>query len=195
MPRRTVAILLLALTLAACTQSDRPRTDVEALFAQTPWKTEKDGTETREIALGGGVVVDQEKHGEKVETVEMDKSGHGAVLCARLIYGSSLEWLELCDPSDDIWRRDLVGALQRIDDFIVANSLTPVTKQELDAEIDNRVNRIRNERPSWTTAQIDKVCGGASLFKSIKKEGREKFLAYINDLLSVPRPPVLNPCL
>jgi hypothetical protein len=186
--------LLLALILTACTPGTRLRPDFEALAEQTPWRMES-GIERREIVLGGGVVAYQKRNGEKVETLEMDESGHGAVLCAREIYRSSLENLELCFPDEDDWRKDFTTALDRIDKFIVENDPAPVAQRDLEADTYKTVNRIREERSSWTAAQIDKACKGASMFRSIMQQGHEKFRAHIDGLLSVPRPPVLNPCL
>jgi hypothetical protein len=114
-------------------------------------------------------------------------SGHGAVLCVWGIYIELAAALERCpEYRDEPLKADLADAIDRINDFIVVNSLSPVTKAELE-----KIAASRKE----DLLRICRPDGAAGMLKLFKSMPHDKFISSVADLLSVPRPPVGNPCL
>ena len=189
---------LLAVILAACAQVDSPAAEFETLQAETLWKAEN-GHETRTIVLSGGIVVSQDREGGKISSVEMDRSGHGAVLCAWQLFIDQKLILEAC-PGDDIdWAQEFSTAVDRTNDFIIANSFDRPTKQQLEDHIAQRLAGYTQKLATMSTADAERTCrnmrAAPKAMKIFKAMGHEKFRAYVDDLLSVPRLPVLVPCL
>ncbi|MBI5164536.1 MAG: hypothetical protein HY985_11625 [Magnetospirillum sp.] len=128
-------------------------------MAQTPWQSEN-GRETREIALQGGVVVIEERKGEEVIShLEFDASGHGAVLCSWQLYSRMYAGLAVCGDGNDEWKAELFTALERMNEFIVANTLTAVSKNDLQNEISNKVMVIERSMDGKYGARREMVCG------------------------------------
>jgi hypothetical protein len=187
----TAAALLSA--LAGCGGRDRSDLDLAALAKQPGTEVirrSEGGKKLVEIHRGG-VVITQE-HGVTIAAV--DHSGHGAVLCAWRVTVDALAALEVCQPgAHEELRQDLVEATDAIADFIVANSLTKVTKAELEAYIARRRTETEAQRNA-----AGKVCSPEFLAESLPKmeavphDARQAETA---DMLSVPRPPVMDPCL
>jgi hypothetical protein len=80
----------------------------------------------------------------------------------------------------------VANAIDRIDDFIVANSLIPVSKAELQKGAASRRENV---------SQLCRSDGLAGMVKAFGSISHDKFMSSVADLLSVPRPPVMNPCL
>src|SRR5581483_3418387 len=103
----------------------------------------QDGREIVEIRRGGVVIT--EADGRLVSAV--DRSGHGAVLCAWRVYVDTIAALDVCEPAGHPeLRQDLREAIDKMADFIVANSATPVTKEELGKYIEKRRAETRLQR-------------------------------------------------
>jgi hypothetical protein len=187
---------ILALSLAASVASYAPvrgqgvNLDAVAALpgAQTTTTVHEDGSEDTEVKLPNGVTFHQVRRDGNAQTFANDVSGHGAVLCSWGIYVALEAALEVCpEYRDEPLKAGLNDAIDRINDFIVANSLSPVTKTELE------------KRAASVTGDVSQLCrpGGpvAAMLKSFKSMPHDKFMSSVADLLSVPRPPVMNPCL
>lgn len=135
--------------------------------------------------------------------VGQDDSGHGAVLCAWYLYINLAGYLDACFPDEDRDVRDELGkGIDAINDFIVTNSLKPVPKKELEAYVfAERVKALaipRTLNAPLCAARPEGGESGEALAKfrnHLSSVPREQFRAEIRYLLSVPRPPVMNPCL
>jgi hypothetical protein len=188
----SLAVVLLA-TLAACGGRDRSELDLAALAKQPGTEVIRRAEGGKEIVeiRRGGVVITRE-HGIAIAAV--DRSGHGAVLCAWRIYVDTLAALDVCQPgAHEELRQDLIQATEAIADFIVANSLTPVRKADLEAYIAKRRAETQAQRDS-----AGKICSPEFLEDSLPKMEavpHAERQAETVDMLSVPRPPVLDPCL
>jgi hypothetical protein len=111
-------------------------------------------------------------------------------MCAWEIYVGLAAALETCpEYRNEPLRADLSNAIDKINDFIVANSLSPVSKAQL-------------EKGAASRRDVPGLCqpdGAAGMVKSLASVSHDqlhdKLMSSVADLLSVPRPPVMNPCL
>ena len=104
--------------------------DLEAAEAATPWVNDH-GTEKRRLELPGGITVEQEKHGDTINSVANDPSPGGAVRCLLLIYASALMEETLCPGSSPEWHAELVRAVDRLNEFASEHALTRDPPQTL----------------------------------------------------------------
>jgi hypothetical protein len=89
-------------------------------------------------------------------SVGIDNSGHGAVLCHWQMVVGQATYLDVCHPNEDRALKDaLANGIEAINGFIIANSPTPISNADLEAQI------ARDRAP----------------------------------LQTMPRPPVMDPCL
>ncbi len=141
-----------------------------------------------------GVRYRLERQGGKEQLTGDDESGHGAVICSWMMYVTLRGELDDC-PADRFveLRADLDQGIGAIDDFIVANSVVPVDVTELRARAAAENARIRaapSVKPRVCLA--GDVGAMAAWFDAM---GRPARLEVVRNLLSMPRWPVLNPCL
>ena len=180
-------------SLAVCLASYAPATGQKVNLdtiaaqpgAQTTTTINNDGSETTVVKLPNGVVFHQGRRNGKTWIVGTDHSGHGAVLCSWEISVVLAAALEICPAyRNESLKDSLASAVDRINDFIVANSLFPVSKAELE-------KRAASKRE----ARLCRSSGVAGMLKSFGSVSHDELMSGIADLLSVPRPPVMNPCL
>lgn len=136
-------------------------------------------------AQSGGV--ETRRLGDKA--VQVDNSGKGAVLCIWSIYDAvRLVGRECHAGQDAAFQAELEQSIARIDDFIIANSKHPVSKEQLDAR---RAQGLRGLQMHGS------ICAGSAeqLYQMLRRGGPEALRAQTADLLSIPREPVMNPCL
>jgi hypothetical protein len=134
-------------------------------------------TDGKSIELPGGVTISDGGQ------TAIDHSGHGAVLCGWMLYSELKNYADKCKTDiDKTHAEELNKAVDRVDAFIVTNSLTPTTK----AEIETWRGMIPTacEKPELKT-----------MFDGYKAGPAEKLNQMVDGLLSVPRPAVMNPCL
>jgi len=123
----------------------------------------------------------------------VDVSGHGAVLCSWWIYLSVQMFTDACkwprQPADDA----IDEAIVDIDKFIIANSPEHPTQAMLDEA--KRCWDVKN----LSQQEQDLVKKGCSkpepLIEKLRSPSADEIKASVKDLLSVPREPVMNPCL
>jgi len=102
------------------------------------------GEETRRIELSSGVVFSLTRHGDKITSFESDISGHGAVRCAWEIYVTVRAHVQACSSGEDPdLEAELDCAIDQINDFIVENSLVPITKPQLMEAVEQRKLEVK----------------------------------------------------
>jgi hypothetical protein len=148
------------------------------------------------IYNANGVVISRASNGSELA---IDNSGHGAVMCVWSFYVGLAAYLDICFPDKDKeFREDLGKGIDKIDQFIVENSLIPVSKADLEA----RERSVRTRFSEASPSEIQTTCSASpgdnryGVYASFRSAlTNEKLKASIADLLSVPRPRVMNPCL
>jgi hypothetical protein len=130
-------------------------------------------------------------------TIEMSRAGtigtdsDSAVLCVWDIYITEKLGADYCYPdSEHELKEDMTDALERLKDFIVANSISPVTRAELDASVQRKFTQTFAKPPNPPNAERCR-----EHFQAFISAGRESRRAALAKILAVPRPPVLNPCI
>jgi hypothetical protein len=117
---------------------------------------------------------------------------HGAVLCSWMILLGTKKIGEKCYPGQDTeFQALLAQSIARVDQFIIDNA--PMTREKLE--------ELKQASPFGGEIPTESLCSGDyRKFYEIEKEaygklGPEALRRGIDDLLSVPRQPVMNPCL
>jgi hypothetical protein len=204
--RCVIACTVAALALAVPCRGSAGSSD-EALFdqlaqqpgAQVREEIAPDGSLEKEILLPSGVAFTRRQLGDKVSVVDEDRTGHGAVLCAWSLYIALGVTLEACGKrQEDELRQHLAAAIDEINNFIVSNSLTAVTKEEVESRV------LQTRAAHWrriaavSAAEVKRSCtsgDAARMIAGFSVQRAEERRGALEKLLSVPRPPVLNPCL
>jgi len=168
--------------------------------AQITRNSQPDGTETKNIQLPSGVsfLVSHAKNGG-IGVTGIDNSGHGAVMCVWSIYVALSVALDVCDSTPDpAVKAALSDAIRQMDEFIIKNSLTPVSQAELDARKAGERTKGLAVISGLSKDDASRKCASGDISKMLaafKTAPAGKLKAEIANLLSVPRPPVMNPCL
>ena len=119
--------------------------------------------------------------------------GDAAVLCLWNEYVKLHVAADYCFPdSERELREDFADAVEQFKKFIVANTLTPVSRSSLDVFVEKRRTELLSHTPQ-TPAGAPR-CPKTELFVDYQADGREKRRADVAKILAVPRPPVMNPC-
>ena len=133
-------------------------------------------------------------------TIDIGKDGalgvdqDTAVLCLWNEYTKLHIGADHCFPdSEREMREDFADAVERFKDFIVANSLRPVSRSELDAYVEKRRTDFLAHAPKAEPGA--QRCPRTDMFTDYRADGREKRRAEVTRILATPRPPVMNPCL
>jgi hypothetical protein len=191
MPRVILISLfsLALITLGSCAQHEAWGTKWDTVIGQpgvsVSFEKDLNNDDIRIIELPSGIrVIETHKDG-KITSVATDNSGYGAILCNWEIYVTMRNLLDVCYPQQYATRKkELDTNIDRINNFIVANSMEPLTKEliELAAK-----KRIPNE----------KSCNETEAKNMLHKYiviSKEDLMHGTDILLSVPRPPVFDPC-
>jgi hypothetical protein len=133
---------------------------------------------------------------------DADRSGKGAVLCLWHILLHTQAVVERCGwerlPVDDAIDRAIIAT----DAFIIANSSSPVTQDDL-AAAKARISAAaigEMSSPAPSRSWVCSVQEGQYTPGTLAQAMREDFTSqeldlWIADALSVPREPVLDPCM
>jgi len=151
------------------------------------------GKVLRQLKFAGGVTISEL---EKGGTLEMDHNVGGGIMCLWGLYRNVKLLMDECHREETEVREKLDVALSRLKDFIVANSLTPVTLSGLEDQFQKHIA----ESLQRTGKKMPDICkgGGAQIalqFLSTKSSWLEHFPKTLDVLLATPRPPVINPCI
>jgi hypothetical protein len=157
------------------------------------------GREIRRIEFSSGVLFDLTREGNEITSFGSDTSGHGAVQCSWELYLGARSYVEACLPGEDPgFEARLDSALDRINDFIVENSLVPTAKSQLQEAVEQRKRLAREEVRGLSDDDRRKKCevhAMRPLIDRMKSVPHDAWVAGLDKSLSVKRPPVMNPCL
>ncbi|MCE7026863.1 hypothetical protein [Jiella avicenniae] len=120
-------------------------------------------------------------------SLEIDGSGKGAILCVHSLVATAWALAQRCVPEKKTEIRNLAKSLRRLEEFEVANGWT----RQQAAGFTER--QARNSPP--TQCNVLMSAEGGFLEILILNFGAAKFQSGLDDILSVPRKPVWNPCL
>ena len=118
-----------------------------------------------------------------------DNTGKGAVMCLWAIYEAARVAGDDCAKGSDAdFRTELSRAIGQVDRFIIRNSSAPITPADLDRRRAAAAAQLRAQGP---------VCKGAAygMYTGLRDRGAAALRAGTDDALSIPREPVMNPCL
>jgi hypothetical protein len=122
--------------------------------------------------------------------------GKGAVLCTWLILIDTRAEMDICTPGkSSSFREDLSWAIDATNEFIFANSPTPITKGMLEEVISRRLSDVRAKMAAGEPTIVDCQLTRRENVDSLETQSREDFRSRIADFLSVPRKPLMYPCL
>ena len=197
---RLILVLLLFASIPQSANSQAWGTKYDVLLeqenAEVEVTTTKKGKETRTFTLPGPVIVEERRHGDEYHASVTDKSGHGAIMCAWIIYSDILYAAEFCSNlrTPELMER-LTEAVDRIEDFYRQNQFPALSDTPLATmKPQYRERQVQQYGPPGGTLRCENP--SLALFvRRMLKGDRAKFDAKIDDLLSVPRPPVFSPCL
>ncbi len=198
---KSVAFLLSACVFlsslsAACADESYKEKQMKKLGAKVTESVNNKGEKTKHIEFPGGVTIDESPAG----SVGMDTSGHGAILCNREIFMEIRNRLALCygekNPEKNESRKIknviawLDDAITKLDQFVVENSLHPVTMEGLREAEKNQRDALKNT-PDVCKQDSDSI----DAFVDQLEKNSITLGTHLETMLSVPRPPVLNPCM
>lgn len=160
--------------------------------------TEGEGKTIRITRNQVATTLKQSADGQWSET-SADNSGHGAVMCIWMIYVELRAEIDLCHLSgQEALRADLDASIGRINNFVVANSLFPITKEQVDANAARRLELLRAEIEKLPAATRRNRCesgDGRQMISAFGAQSHADRIKSVDQLLSEPRPPAYNPCL
>lgn len=129
---------------------------------------------------------------EKQPQIEIDNSGKGGVLCGHSIIAATLAFARICKPEGQIQIQRLEKAISRFEAFEVEHGKWAIAQAK-----EFTANAILETFPKKTGKKICKSATNSNLelFENfyIGFAG-EKASKAVDDILSVPRKPVMNPC-
>ncbi len=185
LPKIACARVKLVTDAASAANAARPIDSDEArLQPQSKTNSVPGGNKSASITHGRGYT---EFH-DKGISAQVDNTGKGAVLCLWQIYSFIIEVGNQCFKNNDDIQRELVESVKRIDAFIIRNSSHPVTQAQLSA---SEAQATQNLHKSGNMCKGD----GANLYQRVRSGGAAGIHGSLDELLSVPREPVMNPCL
>ncbi|HTJ62626.1 MAG TPA: hypothetical protein VL899_02355 [Alphaproteobacteria bacterium] len=196
------ALLALGATTSALGHDAPTQAELDAIAAQPGTQIETtgkgEGKTIRIVRNQVTTILKQSSDGEWSET-SVDNSGRGAVLCAWMIYVDLRALIDLCQLNDQqALRTDLDSSIDRIRDFVVANSLFPTTKEQISERAARQLEILRTEEEKLSPATRLRQCEAGDFSKMLNTIGAQSHAdrtKSVDELLSVPRPPALEPCL
>jgi hypothetical protein len=155
-----------------------------------------DGSESRNIKLPEGIEISQTRRNGETSTFALDNSGLGAVYCIWDVLVSIRAELSHCPENGSPKVRNAISTgIARINQFIAANSLTPITIKAIERGIDDKIRAAGARIAKRKTTQKTCISPFSSTFVQFtEKRSIDELRISIDKLLSVPRLPVLNPC-
>lgn len=204
-----LAPVFLVLHLMISAHAEPWNTPYEKFFTQSgveaEFETLSDGTEIRTLMLPGKVLLEQRRKNGEISTLTLDQSGLGAVLCSKEIYLAAKMAVDTCRDLENARVSGLLDtAINRINEFIAINSVEQISLNSLVEADLAKLSRFRKQLgaspddgqvASCKTLNPERAYFAMQIAKSIEKMSDEEFSHDVDELLSVPRLPVMNPCL
>ena len=113
-------------------------------------------------------------------------------MCTWELFVSAKAAADVCFPGEFPELSNLGKEIDELDNFIIANSLAPTTKADLQAGYDERRRRYR---PGGDARRSIRPNFLEPFAKHLRSTPRAEFERDFKASLVVPRPPVMNPCL
>lgn len=201
---RASGLALLAagcLSLGTAWAQPAPREGLFETFARQPGaRIVQTGPDGQPVAVEvNGVVMTRMVQGGRTIVAGVDRTGRGAVLCIWMMLNVVQMALEACHSDDDIvLRQETAASVQRMLDFILANDLERRPRAEWEAVLDHQRRPMRDQLSSTDPTRLANACRTGPVgdvlrnYRSMPPAERQRM---VDDLLSIPRHPVLNPCL
>ena len=144
----------------------------------------------------GGASIQRFRSGGHVETLGIDRSGHGAVLCTWQFFIAMRQGLNTCAPGQSSPIRDeLDRSIAAANAFIVKNRPRTVTLAEIEARVRALNAQADAGYASLAPEARAKACATSWAAQAAARLTPAELRHETDDLLSVPRLPVMNPCL
>ena len=196
-----LAIALACMGPAAHAQLVQTLPDIDHLAAEPGAQVTRNKVgevETVELQRAG-VMIRSTRQGGKVQVTEEDRSGHGAVLCIWSIYIELRSSLDVCFQGKYPGLRvDLDGAIGAMNGFIAANSLAPLSAEAVGTAVTAHEAAAQAAAANTAPGRLPRMCDSPDLGQMaamMARASHDDMQKTVTDLLSVPRPPVMNPCL
>lgn len=193
-----LGIVLVLLCSTARAQTLQVIPDIDHLAAEPGAEVTRstDGTVQAVTLRRNGVAIQSSR---QRGTVGVDESGHGAVMCTWAIYVQIKTSVDLCGSAQaPQLGSELDEAIAKLNDFIAANSLVPTTVQAVAAAVTAEENKAKAAVAKLGEGGFAKTCSNPDIKQMISATARMSHAEWqktVSDLISIPRPPVMNPCL
>lgn len=198
---RTAALALLfaCLWMPCAHAEDAPASEYFRAFAAVPGAVVTqlmfEGERVYQVEVRG-VVLSEIRTGARVSTYAEDRTGRGAVHCAWFFNMLVRLSIDLCHPGEHReLREDVDAAVEAITDFIIANDPLHGSREVWRA----RAQVFDDERRRTTAAILSARPGRCPVPEDVMQRAarttRDQRQQQLAHLLSVSRPPVMQPCL
>lgn len=182
---RLISILFFLCFSWEAVAQEQTKWDVIVNHPSVVSKKMNDNGEVIEVTFSGPVIYSKE--GDAI--LSIDNSDFGAVWCNWEMYNAIVQITDKCFQGVSEFKEDINNVETRLDEFIIRNSLFPVTQKELSERRLDVLKKMESDAvcetdtAKWAEEMFSKLFEN----KMALKEGVEK-------LLSIDRPPVTNPC-
>ena len=128
---------------------------------------------------------------------KIDRSGNGAVLCINTLMGGTYAYAVRCHHEKSAELRQIEMNLKRLEEFEVRNGWSPQKAKAFTRHSIDGFEKGVEQRPKRTSKICEAIPPENKKFYSslVEAFGRPAYKAELSDVLSVPREPVMNPCL
>lgn len=195
--RALLFALVFSFSSASAAFGDPSGFDLDAIAAQPGTEVIRKPDGLFEIRRGGVVIEAQRGRDGTIRYLGQDFSGHGAVMCAYNMYLWVKGVLDSCFPeAHEEWKAEVDTALGKIRAFIAKNNLQRTPQSEIDAAFQSKYSQLIQHLRAFDDER-QRMCAvyKENMIRYMDGLKLDGFRAQITDLLSVPRPPVMNPCL
>jgi hypothetical protein len=160
-------------------------------------KRSPDGSRVLALQINGVKFWIDSTPGSEPSVLSWDDSGHGAILCVWEIVVGTKVAADVCSPEEFSDLSKVLGEdIEALNDFIVANSLTPTTKADLKADYDQRMQRMKASiRPGGDNCHYMRSNFIEPMAQQLRSTSRDVVDRSLKASLAALRPPVMNPCL
>lgn len=117
-----------------------------------------------------------------------DQSGKGAVLCVWSIYVGIEQGIDLCEMAPMAGDEHLAPSIRRMEDFILEHTTQGISQ----AVLDDYKSRVYEQTRQLMGSQSKAMCEDVRMMRELLVGN---LVAATDDVLSVPREPLWNPCI
>lgn len=188
-PTAALCAFLIGTTSAPSLAQNALQNDYGALFDRYPQSVETrtgdDGQEVEILTHPGGVVVQRAQGDNGPRYYAIDLNETGSVGCMMVVAIELARAAHACPQDMDVVTRERLGStILRLSRFYAANKVPPTTE----AEVLSSVAALAEQGGS-----CDRLASPATQ-QLVAMFNAPGFDSLLSDLLTLPRPPVVNPC-